>query len=182
MNSIYSPAEDSYLMQKVLQKQIPKLLQKNSNIKILEIGSGSGIQLKTLFNSGVKKQNIYSNDINSNAVELCKKLSFNCISSDLFNKIPENLNFDLIIFNPPYLPYDKKEPKNSQLSTTGGKNGSEIINKFLKSAKNYLNKNGEIFLLTSSLTKNINWKNYKKEILEKQKLFFEEIYVWKLKF
>jgi len=84
----------------------------------------------------------------------------------------------LIIFNPPYLPKDPKEPEDSRIATTGGKKGGELITLFLKQAKKYLAKDGTIFLITSSLTKGIDWKGYGKKIIARQKLFFEEIYVW----
>jgi|TARA_Y100000310_G_scaffold258493_1_gene266940 release factor glutamine methyltransferase len=174
MPEIYNPKDDSFLLSEVLKKQIPKLLTKN--LKFLEIGSGSGIQLETAKNFRVK--NILSCDINPAAVKHCKKLGFNCIKSDLFNNIKGK--FDLIIFNPPYLPEDKKEPKNSRISTTGGKTSSEIINRFLKQAKYHLNKNGKILLLVSSLTKGVKFNNYKKKILGRKKIFFEELFVLEL--
>jgi|TARA_Y100000296_G_C5030128_1_gene184377 release factor glutamine methyltransferase len=180
MNEIYYPEEDSYLLSKVLEKKIPKLLSKNQDLTFLEIGSGSGIQLKTALKSGIKKQNIFSCDINQVAVEHCKGLNFNCVYSDLFENIKSK--YDLIIFNPPYLPEDSQEPKDSKISTTGGEKGSEIINKFLKQAKNHLNENGKIFLLISSLTKEINYLDYDKNILAKKKLFYEELSVWELNF
>lgn len=175
---IYQPAEDSFLLSEVLSYEIPKLIYKNSNLTFLEIGCGSGIQLETAFNSGIKKQNIFSCDINPEAVKHCKNLGFNCIKSNLFSNIKGK--FDLVVFNPPYLPDDKLEDKYSKLATTGGKKGSEIINKFLNQAKSHLEKNGKIIILTSSLTKEINWLNYKKRILKKQKIFFEELSVWEL--
>lgn len=168
---IYLPLEDSYLLSETLKKQI-----KNLDIKFLEIGIGSGIQLQTAKHLGIK--NIFGADINPGAVKHCKSLGFDCIQSDLFENIKGK--FDIIAFNPPYLPLDKREPKSSQLVTTGGKKGSEIINKFLKQAKKHLAKDGRIFLLTSSLTKAINWLDYKKKILAKKKLFFEELFVWEL--
>jgi len=181
MNSnIYEPEEDSYLLSETIEGQIPKLLTKNKNIKFLEIGSGSGIHLKTALNLGVKKENIFSADLNQKAVRHCKSLGFNCVKSDLFEKIKGKYN--LIVFNPPYLPEDKSEPLDSRLATTGGKKGSEIINLFLKKAKKHLSKDGKIFLLTSSLTKGINFLNYKKKIIGKKKMFFEELEVWELKF
>ena len=180
MNEIYYPEEDSYLLSKVLEKKIPKLLSKNQDLTFLEIGSGSGIQLKTALKSGIKKQNIFSCDINPVAVKYCKELNFNCVYSDLFENIKSK--YDLIIFNPPYLPEDSQEPKDSKISTTGGEKGSEIINKFLKQAKNHLNENGKIFLLISSLTKEINYLDYDKNILAKKKLFYEELSVWELNF
>ena len=172
---IYQPAEDSYLLSDVLKKQIKK-----KNLKCLEIGIGSGIQLQTLRELGVDNKNIFGVDINKDAVFHCRNLGFNCLPSDLFNDVSGK--YDLIIFNPPYLPLDKRqeEPKSSQLATTGGKLGSEIINKFLEQAKKHLNTNGKILLLTSSLTKGINWLDYKKKLLAKKKIFFEELYVWEV--
>lgn len=176
MSLIYEPAEDSYLMQEVLNKQLPLLLKENSDLSLLEIGIGSGIQLQTA--KKLKLKNIFGVDINSSAVKHCKKLGFNCKKSNLFENIKGK--FDLIIFNPPYLPQDKLEDKESQIATTGGKKGSEIINEFLNQAKEHLNKNGKIFLLTSSLTNRINFKNYKKKILAEKKLFFEKLFVLEL--
>lgn len=205
---IYQPAEDSYLLSEILKKHLPILLKKNQNLTFLEIGAGSGIQLQTALDSGVKKENIFACDIDSKSVKHCKSLGFKCIRSNLFENIKEFQlpveakkevgnqckkgglsegkhrcpRFDLIAFNPPYLPEDKLEPKNSKISTTGGKQGSEIINKFLNRAKNYLTKQGKIFMLVSSLTKSINFKDAKIKILGTKKLFFEELYVLQIKY
>ena len=175
MSLIYEPAEDSYLMQGVLKKQIEK-----KKIKVLEIGCGSGILLQTLKDLGVSTSNIFGVDINKTAVKKCSGLGFKCTHSNLFSNIKDK--FDLILFNPPYLPEDKnnKEDKESKLATTGGKKGSEIINKFLKQAQKHLTKQGKIFLLISNLTKDINWFGYNKKLLAKKKLFFEELQVWEL--
>ena len=174
MFEIYSPGEDSYLMQRVLKSKI-----KDKKIRALEIGVGSGIILQTLKEMGV--QEIFGVDINCKAVSRCKNLGFKVIESDLFYDISRKEKFDLIIFNPPYLPEDEREIISSRISTTGGKNGSEIINRFLEQAKDYLSKKGRIFLLTSSFTKRINFLNYSKNILGREKLFFEELFVFELK-
>ena len=39
--SIYNPAEDSFLMSNILRENLPSLLEKNKNLKFLEIGTGS---------------------------------------------------------------------------------------------------------------------------------------------
>lgn len=175
---IYKPAEDSFFLSDILKKIIPELLDKNKNMKFLEIGSGSGIQLQTALNSGIKEENIFSCDINKEAVKTCRNMGFKCISSDLFENIKGK--YDLIVFNPPYLPLDKREPVSSRVSTTGGKKGSEITNKFLKQAKKYLNENGKIILLASSLTKGINFSGYEKKILAEKKIFFEKLVIFEL--
>jgi release factor glutamine methyltransferase len=176
MTLIYEPSDDSFLMKGVLEKEIQRLLQENKSIHFLEIGAGSGILLKTARDIGLK--NILGSDINIDAINHCKQLGFKMIESDLFEKI-KGL-FDIIIFNPPYLPIQEGEDKESQLATTGGKDGSEIINKFLKQAKKHLTKNGIVLLLVSSLTKEINWLDYQKEFVGEKKLFFEKLSIWKL--
>jgi release factor glutamine methyltransferase len=130
MNEIYQPAEDSYLMSRILKERIPSLIKMNPNLKFLEIGAGSGIHLNTAFNCGIKRENIFSSDINKDAVNHCASLGFNCIYSDLFKNVKGK--YDLIIFNPPYLPEDSREPRDSRLATTAGKKGNEIILRFLK--------------------------------------------------
>ena len=149
---------------------------------LLEIGVGSGVNLKTASESGVKKRNIFSSDLNSRAVEYCKNLGFNCIQSNLFENFIENKMFDLIIFNPPYLPLDKSEPENSRKETTGGKKGNEIAIGFLKQVKKYLLKEGKIFLVMSSLAEKINFESFgfESEMIVSKKLFFEELIVWEL--
>jgi release factor glutamine methyltransferase len=177
---MYQPVEDSYLMSRILKERLPKFLELNSNLKFLEIGTGSGIHLETAFNVGVKKKNIFSCDIDPKSVEHCNLLGFNCIHSDLFENI--QVKFDVIIFNPPYLPEDSREPEDSQRETTGGKKGNEIILRFLEQAKNHLNPEGKIFLITSSLAKDINFKklNYKAKEIGCERLFFERLCVWEL--
>jgi release factor glutamine methyltransferase len=173
---VYQPSEDSFFLSEILEQEIMRLAVKKSEIKLLDIGCGSGIQLKAMCNAGAKKENIFSCDINSEAVRCCKKLGFHSVRSDLFEKIKGK--FDVIAFNPPYLPAHKFDKKSD---TAGGKHGSEVINKFLKQAKSHLTKNGKIILVTSSLTKKINWLNYRKKLLGKKKLFFEELYAQELR-
>ncbi len=189
MIEVYEPAEDSYLLSEVLASKIPRLLNVNPDLKFLEIGSGSGINLQAAFSSGIKKENIFSCDINEEAVKYCKKLGFNCALSDLFGAFKGGVNvrgtlvplkFDLIIFNPPYLPLDKREPKSSRVSTTSGKKGNEIIIRFLKHAKDFLDKDGSIFIITSSLSEQINFNKlgYKAKEISSKNLFFEKLSVW----
>jgi len=181
MPNIYQPAEDSFLMSRILKEQIPALINEKPNLKFLEIGAGSGIHLETAVSLGIKKENIYSSDINRNSVDHCISLGFNCIYSDLFESIKGK--YDIIIFNPPYLPEDSREPIDSRISTTAGRKGNEIILRFLKEAKNYLEKDGRIFLITSSLSKDVDFENlgYNSKEIGCEKLFFERLCVWELK-
>jgi release factor glutamine methyltransferase len=157
---IYEPAEDSYLLSENLKDF---LKSKDSKIKILDMGSGSGIQAQTCFDCGFK--NVLCADINPEVISHLKSKKFKTIHTDLFSKI--KTQFDLIIFNAPYLPEDKNEPEDSRWATTGGKYGYEIPIKFLEQAKSHLIKNGKILLLFSSLSKP------KKILSESKKLGYE---------
>ena len=167
--------EDSFILSEFLGNY---LKNKNRKIKILDMGSGSGIQAETCLKLGFR--NITATDRGEDESNFLKnKLkSIKVIQSDLFSNIADK--FDLIIFNPPYLP-ESKYDKNPD--TTGGKKGDETILMFLEQAKNYLTDNGEIIILLSSLTPRarINKLKWKKQKLEEKSLFFEKLEIWLLK-
>lgn len=176
-SKIYQPAEDSYLLKETLENYLCNIT--NKNIKILDMGSGSGIQAETCRELGFK--NILTADINQDAVKSLKSKGFKAIHSDLFSNINKKEKFDLIIFNPPYLPENEFD---KEADTTGGKRGYEVIKKFLEQAKYHLSKDSSILLLFSSLSKpNIIIKkakelNYYLKLLNKKNLFFEELQVY----
>ena len=95
----------------------------------------------------------------------------------------ENDNLDLRWDTKP-LPEDEMEDEETRRITTGGKRGYELLNRFLVDAKRFLNKNGQILIVFSSLThkdkidETLKKNKYKFECLEKKKLFFEELYVY----
>ncbi len=174
---IYQPAEDSLFF----SVTIKEYLKKHKVVTYLDMGVGSGILAETVEKSGVKKQNILTADINPQAVKQIKKKGFKAIQTNLFNKIPKTKKFDLITFNAPYLPRDPREPKDSQIATTGGKKGDEISLKFLSQAKEYLTPNGKILLLISSLTPQDKINEYNPKTLAKKKIFFEELLILEIK-
>ncbi len=169
---IYEPRDDS----RMLENQV-KIFAKG---KVLDMGTGCGIQAL----AALEKTNyVEACDINEEAVEVVKSKGVNAYKSDLFENVKGK--FDVIIFNSPYLPLDKDEDEESRVITTGGQNGYEIIERFLKEAKNYLNENGIILLVFSTLTgdvdKILEETGYCYEKLDEKKVFFESLYVYKVK-
>jgi|TARA_B100002003_G_C14121935_1_gene539669 release factor glutamine methyltransferase len=174
---IYEPREDSFL----LQKQVKKLAKG----KVLEIGTGSGIQAVTASENKAVTE-VLAVDIQEEVIDHClrtitnKKITFQ--ESDLFSTVEGK--FDTIIFNPPYLPND---PSVADLTLDGGKEGYEIVEKFLNQVKKYLNKEGIILLLFSSLTKKekvdelIKKNKLKTKLLSQKHIFFEDLFVYEIK-
>ncbi len=171
----YQPAEDSYFLADIVKKEL-----KNKNIKICDMGTGSGFQSQNLISLGVPNQNILAVDLNPKAIEKAKSLKVKTKLSDLFSNVKQK--FDLILFNPPYLPEDKYD---SLPDTTGGKTGDEIISKFISQLPSHLTPSGKALLLTSSFTPD-SWKTVtKRKNLSLKKfatknLFFEKLFVWEI--
>ena len=210
-DNVYSPSDDSYLIIEYLKKNIDENHFDGINLKdieyILDLGTGTGIiaiflQILKLQYSNFNPK-IYASDILEEAIT-CAKLNekknkinkeITFLLSDLFISFPKSLrnSFNIIIFNPPYLPSSelRKENENKiniDYSWNGGVKGYEILIRFLKSAKNYLNltKSHSIYCVTSSrtdlveLNKKINALGYMNEIIEKKHIFFEDILLNKL--
>lgn len=173
---MYQPEDDSYLLSEAIKEFIKKFSPKS----FLDMGCGSGIQSKTALNAGIQKEKILAVDIDDSALAETGKF-VPVRKSNLFSAINEK--FDLIAFNAPYLPEDKYDKGKD---TTGGKFGFETIERFLKSARKYLNHGGKILLLFSSLTNKakvielINMNRFYYDEVASKKLEFEEIYVYLL--
>lgn len=174
---MYPPSEDSYFFAEFLSSYLKKLTkQEKQKLKFLDVGTGSGILAETAKKSGIK--DILAVDIDKESVYHAKKLGIKSIHSNLFKKIKKSKKFDIIVFNAPYLPEDKSGIDKGK-DTTGGRRGDEIPIKFLKQANQYLNKNGKIFLLISSLTPKSKIKKYKPKLVAKKRIFFEDLEIWK---
>jgi len=74
------------------------------------------------------------------------------IRGDLFE--PVTGEFDLILFNAPYLPTSPEERGDDWLeyALDGGTTGREVVERFLNGAPAHLSRFGRILLLISSLT------------------------------
>ncbi|MCL6500622.1 MAG: methyltransferase [Candidatus Pacearchaeota archaeon] len=171
---MYEPREDSLLLLKHISENI------KPTYRVLDMGTGSGIL--ALEAAKYNKQVIASdvdNEIIKKLKEKFKGRGIKFVHSDLFSNIKGK--FDLIVFNPPYLP--SKEITHREID--GGKNGTQIIEKFLAQAHGRLKKEGRILLLCSSLNKNIEnlFKRYKYSYkrIDQTPLFFEKLFVYEFK-
>lgn len=116
------------------------------NIKILDIGTGSGCIAITM-KSKIKNCEVDACDISSKALKVAKinskknNLDVNFIESNLFQNI--NNKYDIIVSNPPYIAYDEeimKIVKNNEphQALYADNNGLYFYEEILKNVKYYL--------------------------------------------
>jgi release factor glutamine methyltransferase len=141
---VYEPCEDSFLL-----AQAALSIIQNSE-KILEVGCGSGIISAVIKNN--TQAMITGIDINPHAAKCTKDNGVDAIRGNLLSCIKGK--FDIIIFNPPYLPTNDEERTSDWINVAldGGNDGREIINQFLEEAYNHLVEKGRILIIISSFT------------------------------
>ncbi|MBU3904767.1 MAG: methyltransferase [Nanoarchaeota archaeon] len=175
MSEVYPPSEDSYL----IAKHIPRDLKGK---KVLDIGTGSGLLAIT---AAINGGEVLAIDVNEFALKATQRsadqfgVKVETRISDLFVNVKGK--FDLILFNPPYVPTDENDKYLStemQLATTSGSDGTDLINHFLKEFKSHLNTSGKVLMIISSTNKikdNLENKGWKE--VDNAAFFFERIYL-----
>ncbi|MCD4739905.1 methyltransferase [archaeon] len=167
---IYEPQEDSYLLAGEVGKR--------ARGRVLDMGTGSGIQALTAEKSkGVNSVTVV--DMDTEVISFVSSMRFEVIESNLFENVLDK--YDFIIFNPPYLP---NEPRDPQPCLDGGLTGREILDKFLENCSMHLEENGEILFVQSSLTdikkteKKLEELGFEYEIVAEQKIPWEKLAVF----
>lgn len=172
---IYYPEDDTFLLFNVIRRY--------SLDKVLEIGTGSGLLALELakINRFVVGVDINFNALNELRISESKKninSKLNIICCDSSSPFRDDV-FDLVVFNPPYLPSEKIDDN----TIYGGPSGVEISKIWFKDASRILKNNGKIVFLTSSISDVKGLFNYSRKlgfkikVLKRKKLFFEELLV-----
>jgi len=204
--NVYRPADDTYLVIDYFRYHLDYYFFDGIPLKnirnVLDMGTGTGYIALSLqiMKATIPKFNpkIYASDILEEAIILSKKNErinnfesvIEFITSDLFKSFPKSLKhlFDIIIFNPPYLPSSNITQKDSSkkkidYSWDGGELGFETFLSFLDEAKEFLNlkSNSRIYYVSSSridlklLNELISKKGYERTYLNKIHIFLEDI-------
>lgn len=173
---IYSPGEDTFLMLDALSN-IP--VEKK---EVLDVGTGSGIL--GLF-AALNGATVTATDTNEQALKRAREaaqtlgVSLKAVVSDLFSSVGGR--FDLVLFNPPYLPSSSREDR----AVDGGKEGASITRRFLKKLQEHLKSDGSALLLLSSQNNPgsliAEHPEFDFSIVAKRPLFFEELQVLRVK-
>jgi release factor glutamine methyltransferase len=178
--NVYEPAEDSFLFAENLKAR--------KGDKVVDIGTGCGI-LGII--AATEASEVIAVDTNPHAVHcamqnaklnhVAHKMLF--IQGDLFSPIRTRKQYDLILFNAPYLPTEKDE-ENSWIGRawSGGAVGRDVVDRFISEAPTYLNQRGRLLLMQSTLSnvdetlKKLQQQDLEAEVVAKRDLpFFESI-------
>lgn len=137
----------------------------NKQLRVLDIGTGSGAIVISLAHRLAKRQDsldFYASEISAQALEIAKlnaqkilgknhQIKF--FKSDLFEQLQTEAPFDLIIANLPYIPKsrieyldDSVKDHEPRVALDGGSSGFEIIKKMLSQAEQFVHKNSTIIL------------------------------------
>ena len=142
----------------LIVEQALKYSSKDSQLQILDIGTGSGCILLSILN---ERPNFYGTgiDISKKTITICK---YNAKMLKLTNRVKfynsdvdnfENGKYDIIVSNPPYiefnnLKYLEKDVVNFEpkLALSGGFDGFSEIRKVIKKASDLIKINGKLII------------------------------------
>lgn len=121
--------------------------------KALDMGCGLGIIAIALKKMGVTE--VWAADYHKPAIDCAIKNAqryqqygeINIVLSDLFEEIPQDKEFDLIVFNQPYAP----ENSGKRRFGNDGKGGREVIKRFFEQAMLHLAPSGKILMPYSEI-------------------------------
>lgn len=150
--SVLIPRPDT----EILVEEVLKLIRKKETLSILDLCTGSGAIAISLAKETNSK--ITATDISQKALDIARKnaklnnTKINFIQGDLFENIPKENKFDIIVSNPPYIETEtikdlSKEVKNEPIiALDGGIDGLDFYRRIAFKAKNFLNVDGYLAL------------------------------------
>jgi release factor glutamine methyltransferase len=175
-SQVYVPEADTWLLLDAARVEV------KPGDRVLEVGTGSGLIAAEL----ARVTGVVATDINPHAAFCAREKGIEVVQSDLFCGIRST--FDLILFNPPYLPTQPEERIDDWLehALDGGLNGRVVIGRFSEQVGRVLAPGGRILLLISSLTglpevRDLFFRSgFLSEILLRKNVEDETLYVLKI--
>ncbi len=152
--NVLDPRPDSEIL---VHEAIKIASDLGSDLKMLEIGAGSGCLSISITKNCRNISSALALDISEEALKVCQKNiakhdlinKIKTIKSDIFSAINNDEKFDIIISNPPYIRSSEIENLQDEvrifepiLALDGGGDGLDFYRKIIDEAPKFLNKNG----------------------------------------
>lgn len=157
-NNVLAPRKETeILVEKVIQYADIKKLKEP---KILDICCGSGV-IGLCLARHIDGSKVVLSDISNSAISVSRKnqkklklkKTTTIIRSDMFQGLKNDISFDIIISNPPYIKSadinlldDSVKNYDPIIALDGGEDGLDFYKIIAEKSKNYLSKDGKIFL------------------------------------
>jgi len=175
---VYPPSEDTFLLFAAAEREY------QGAERVLEVGCGSGyISSRLQAGRSGGRSGILASDINPYALRAARDAGLDAVRADLLSGIRGP--FDLVIFNPPYLPTSPEDRLDDWLeyALDGGPDGRAVIARFIEDVGRVLAWGGRFLLLVSSLTgirevrSLLDYAGYSNEVVLKERIEGEDLLV-----
>jgi release factor glutamine methyltransferase len=152
--SVYQPAEDSALLARAAVDAV------SATDRTLEVGTGSGWVAERV--AAETTAEVVAADLNPHACRQARERAreleaegegrLDVVAADLVAPFADAA-FDVVLFNPPYLPTDPDNEWDDWMerALSGGESGRAVIDPFLDTVGRVLSPDGFVLLLVSSL-------------------------------
>ena len=145
---VYKPCDDTFMLAEVVQGEV------RPGERMLEVGTGTGIIALLGAKLGAE---VVATDVSEAAVRCARLnarrngLKLRVLRCDLMGCVRGR--FSLIVFNPPYLPAEEGEVRDEvSIAWHGGRDGREVIERFIPLCGEYLERGGRVLMVQSSLS------------------------------
>ncbi|EFO26376.1 methylase [Loa loa] len=152
--SVYEPAEDTFLLLDALEEDKEALEQLEPNV-VVEIGSGSGIV--SVFCQQLLRVPVFTltTDMNFKALQCTRttaqlnNVSVEAVQCDLLSALNHRLCglVDVLLFNPPYVPTEQEATSDSVRCWAGGPTGRGAIDRLFAQLPEILAPGGFFFVV-----------------------------------
>lgn len=142
---VYQPAEDSALLAGAVLEAL------DSDDRVLDVGTGSGYLASKV--GDATAATAVGVDINPHACRRAHRAGVEIVRGDRTEPFRDT-TFDVVAFNPPYLPVDPDAEWDDWFETaiSGGPSGRSVVERFLDDVGRVLVPGGVVFLLVSTYT------------------------------
>lgn len=179
---VYEPSDDTFLLARVVAESV------GPGTRFLEVGCGAGLVSLAAAKAGAE---VVCTDLNPHAVALARHnarengLTVEAVEADLLAGVEDRGPYDVVAFNPPYLPTAPEDRVEGPLNLAfdGGADGNAVVLRFAAQVVALNPPPRTILVIHSSLSEpgplaaRLAEAGYDHEVAARERHFFEELWV-----